>query len=163
MTFGTPPPIIDSARVLEFANVPDHIAFTGNIHLNVGGEWLGRVANLAVCRNYCNPNDILLLFCDEEWNSRGCIPFGSIEEAKLKAERGYTGISAEWCETPYDDAVIADFLRDEYEVDPTTEWWLFRCSFCQAEVEGKAITKGWATICVQCVNKFYAAMHEKEA
>src|SRR5688572_969828 len=90
VTHSVPPPVIDSARVLAFANVPDDVQYTGRTHLNVGGEWIGRVANLAICRNYCKPDDILLLFCDEAWASQGCIPFASIEEARLKAEAGYT-------------------------------------------------------------------------
>jgi hypothetical protein len=157
-----PPPVLDSARLIAFANVPEHVPFTGRIHLNVGGEWLGRVENLAICRNYCKPDDLLLLFCDADWQSQGCIPFTTVEEAKLKAERGYTGVSELWQESPYDDVAVDSFLRDEYGVDPKAEWWSYRCSFCQAEVEGQGITKGWATICASCVETFHAAFHASD-
>jgi len=89
-----PPPIIDSARVLEYAQVGQDIQYTGRIHLIVDGERLGAVPNLAICSNYHIPGDILLLFCDEEWISKGCIAFSTIEEARIKAERGYPGISS---------------------------------------------------------------------
>lgn len=158
-----PPPILDSARVLAYANVPEDMPFTGRIHLHAGGDWVGRVPNLAICRNYYKPDDILLLFCDEEWNSRGCIPFGCVEEAKLTAERGYAGISAFWMEDQYDEAATNEFLRDVYEVDPTSEWWRYRCSFCQNDVQGSGITDGWATICVACADKFHAAFHADDA
>lgn len=159
MTSALPPPVLDSARLIAFANVPEHVPFTGRIHLNVDGEWLGRVENLAICSNYCKPDDLLLLFCDGDWHSQGCIPFTSIEEAKLKAEMGYTGISEFWNDSPYDDVAVNSFLRDEYGVDPGAEWWRYRCSFCQADVEAQAITKGWATICVSCIDSFHAAFH----
>lgn len=162
-THLVPPPIIDSARVLAFANVSEEVEYTGRIHLYVGDERLGRVANLAICRNYCKPDDILLLFCDEAWESRGCICFASIEEAMLKAEAGYTGISAAWKEATYNDAAVAEFLREVYEVDPSSEWWSFRCSFCRENVEGQGFTRGWATICVACVDEFHSAFHSADA
>jgi len=158
-TSKTPPPIIDSARVIEYAHIGQDIPYTGGIHLIVDGERLGAVPNLAICRNYCIPDDILLLFCDGEWSSKGCIAFSKVEEAKIKAERGYPGISSLWSETPHDDNAVADFLRDVYDVDPSSEWWRYRCSFCQKDVEGQGISKGWATICRSCVEAFHKAFH----
>ena len=119
----TPPPIIDSALVLAFAHVSEEIAFSGETHLHAFGKWVGRVANLAICRNYGEPNDILLLFCDSDWNSEGCIPFNSIDEAKFEAEKDYSGIETKWVNLPHNDEAIADFLRNDYGVDPKTEWW----------------------------------------
>jgi hypothetical protein len=128
---------------------------------------LGRVPNLAICRNYYEPSDILLLFGNEEWSSPslGCIPFTSIDEAKLKAERGYPGISGCWKKVTYDDAAVAEFLRSEYDVDPNAEWWCFRCSFCQSEIEqeSQAIVKGWATICSKCIKEFHASLFGSDA
>jgi len=152
MTDANPPPIIDSARVLIYAHVPEDMKYTGAIHLYVGGERLGAVPSLAICRNYYAPGDIVLLFCDRAWNCLGCAGLKSLEEAMLKAERGYPGISAHWQKSMYDEAAVNEFLREVYEVDPTSEWWLFRCSFCRNEVEGQAITKGWGIICLSCVN-----------
>jgi hypothetical protein len=156
---AVPPPIIDSARVLAYAHVEAGVEYTERIHLIVGGERLGRVPCLAICRNYSIPDHILLLFCDSDWNSLGCIAFKSVEEAKIRAERGYAGVTTKWQDSPHNDAATADFLRDVYEVDPSSEWWRHRCSFCQKEVEGQCIAKGWATICVACVDAFHHAMH----
>jgi hypothetical protein len=133
--------------------------YTERIHLIVGGERLGRVPNLAVCQNYYVPGDVLLLFCDHEWNSQGCIAFTTVEEAKLKAERGYPAIADRWQPTPHDQAAIDDFLRNVYEVDPRSEWWRQICSFCQKDVEGMAVSKSSATICLACVDSFHEAMH----
>lgn len=163
MSHTLPPPVLDSARLLAFSNVPEHVPFTDKIHLYVDGERLGRVANLAICRNYCVPDEVLLLFCDGDWEPIGCIPFTTVEEAKIRAEKGYTGISALWQEAPYDDAAVDEFLRDEYEVDPRSEWWNLRCSFCKAEVEHGGITRGWATICLACTDEFHALLHADEA
>jgi hypothetical protein len=155
-----PPPVIDSARVLAYAHVNEDISFTGTIHLHAFGKWVGRVENLAICRNYYDPQDILLLFCDSEWNSEGCIPFNDMDEAKLKAENGYPGITALWSYSPYNDAAVADFLREEYGVDPNSEWWIHLCSFCKNEVEGQCVTEGTARICFSCIEKYHAAIHE---
>ncbi len=65
-TASLPPPIIDSARVLEYATVSADMEYTERIHLIVGGERLGRVPNLAIGQNYYGPGDMLLLFCDAE-------------------------------------------------------------------------------------------------
>lgn len=154
-----PPPIIDSAKLLEYAYVEPDVQYTDRICLFVAGGKLGAVPCLAICRNYHQPDDVLLFFCDADWNTEGCIPFKTTEEAKLKAERGYTGITSNWQPSPHDDAAIADFLREVYEVDPSSEWWMRRCSFCQKEVEEKCISIAGATICVACVDKFHDAMH----
>jgi len=159
-TPSLPPPIIDSARVLCYAIIDADVEYTGRIHLIVEGGRLGRVPGVAICRNYNNPEDILLLFCDAEWNSQGCIAFTTVEEAKIKAERGYPALSTRWQESPHDAAAVADFLRDVYEVDPKSEWWTHRCSFCQKNVEGMGISKGWATICMACVDRFHSAVHD---
>ena len=154
-----PPPIIDSTRVLLYATVSADMEYTERIHLIVGGERLGRVPNLAICQNYYVPGDVLLLFCDSEWNSLGCIAFTTVEEAKLKAERGYPAIAGQWVSTPHDQCAIDNFLRDVYEVDPKSEWWRHICSFCQKDVEGTTVSKGSATICKACVDSFHEAMH----
>jgi hypothetical protein len=121
-------------------------------------ERLGEVPYLAICSNYANPDEILLFFCNSEWESQGVITFTSTEEAKLRAERGYQGISDKWQESPYNDEEINNYLREEYEVDPNSEWWKMRCSFCgkdDSEVEG-IVQSARATICKECVQSFYA-------
>jgi hypothetical protein len=158
-TDSLPPPIIDSARVLQYVTVSADMEYTERIHLIVGGERLGRVPNLAICQNYCDPEDVLLLLCDMQWNSQGCIAFTTVDEARLKAEGGYPAISGQWKSTPHGQSAVDDFLRDVYEVDPRSEWWRHICSFCQKDVEGMAVSKGSATICLECVDSFHEAMH----
>jgi hypothetical protein len=156
-----PPPVIDSAKLLFFAHNDDTVQFTDRINLHIGRredfERLGEMPCLAICSNYNDPTEILLLFCDQDWESKGVISFGSVEEAKLKAERGYKGISGKWQVSPYSEEEVRDYLRDEYEVDPDTEWWKTICSFCgkdQNEVDGMIVGQK-ATVCRECVETSY--------
>jgi hypothetical protein len=153
----SPPPIIDSMRTLWFAAVDDEVIFTDCIYLLVDGEKLGRVEALAICRNYAVPGDYVLCFCDSQWRCRGVIAFDSVEAAKARAESGYTGISGKWQADTSSEADAARFLRDEYRVDPDTEWWKTECSFCGrdlGEVEG-ALANESARICYACIREFY--------
>ena len=61
------------------------------------------------------------MFCDDDWNTKGVIAYTTVEEAKIKAERGYKNISEKWQESPYNDDDINDYLRDEYNVDPKSK------------------------------------------
>jgi ClpX C4-type zinc finger len=144
-----PPPIIDSMRTLWFAHVDDSVTFTDRICLLVDGEKLGRVDRLAICLNDAVPNDYVLCFCDANWQCKGVIAFASADEAKARAEIGYTGIDAKWQADATDEAEVHRFLREEYEVNPHTEWWKTECSFCGKDlpdVDGILAGKG-AHIC----------------
>lgn len=130
-----PPPIIDSAKVIVFALNDSDVVYTDKIELHIGteeGEFqrLGEVQQLAISIPYNTPDKVLLMFCDASWQVLGVIAYTTIEEAKIKAERGYKGISDKWVASPYSEDQIEDFLRDEYEVDPKSEWWITICSFC---------------------------------
>ena len=156
-----PPPVIDSARLVLYAHNDPDVLFTDRIELHVGGsggfQRLGEMPELAICSNYTHPQDVLLMFCDNEWDCRGVIAVTSVEEAKLQAERGYKGITAKWKEAPYSDQQVADFLRDEWQVDPNSEWWKLQCSFCRKqehEVETLLMTER-ASICKGCVSKYH--------
>jgi ClpX C4-type zinc finger len=156
-SMSKPPPVIDSARTLFFAVVDDDVMYTDRINLIVGGERLGRVECLAICENYCVPNDILLLFCDSEWLSKGVIAGSTVDEVKARAEIGYRGISAKWQKLDASQVDIDRFLREVYEVDPATEWWRMECSFCGKEGERIiGTTRGnKARICDACITVFY--------
>ena len=157
MSRTLPPPVIDSAKLLAYAYVDEDVEFTGRIKLFVGGERLGPVPCLAITRNYCEPDDILVEFCDEEWNARGVTAHASLEEAKAQAERGYRGITAKWAESPYTLEQTNEFLRDNYGVDPHTEWWKTLCSFCGKDVAKlRAVASSKAVICGECVAAFHA-------
>jgi hypothetical protein len=157
------PPIIDSMRTLWFAHVDEEVVFTNRIHLLVDGERLGRVDCLAICLNYCVPGDYVLCFCDSEWQVRGVIAYGSVDEAKAGAERGYNGIKRKWQADTTSESEVQRFLREEYEVDPTTEWWKTECSFCGKDlpdVAGMLAGKN-AHICYECVENFYAHIQKE--
>ncbi len=99
------------------------------------------------------------MLCNKNWEAEGVIGFTTIEEAKLKAENGYKGISNKWHESEYSEEEISEFLRNEYEVDPKSEWWRVICSFCgKKDSELEAVLKGkYASICKSCVSKYYEA------
>ncbi|MCU7930715.1 MAG: ClpX C4-type zinc finger protein [Candidatus Thiodiazotropha sp. (ex Codakia rugifera)] len=163
----SPPPIIDSCKLLFYASNEDDVTFTDRISLFVGGSGdelkpIGEVQNLAISRTYYEPHEFLLMFCKEDWAVKGVIPFTTIEEAKTKAEKGYNGISSKWKMSPYNEEDIDDFLRDEYEVDPKSEWWTTICSFCgRKDTEFSRLLEGkHAVICEGCVNKFYKVFNE---
>ena len=152
-----PPPVIDSSRLIAYAFTDGDVDFTDRINLIVGEHRLGRVPCLAITLNYCVPGDVLLEFCDSDWASTGVTAYKTIEEAKLAAERGYRGIAAKWIESPYSDSDVMEFLRNVYEVDPNSEWWKTICSFCGKDVnEGQLVVGVRATICSECVGKYYA-------
>ena len=161
-----PPPIIDCAKVLLYAVNDDAVEYTDNLELHVGGEAgfkrIGELPYLAISETYNEPQTYLLMFCNEEWDVQGVIRYTTIDEAKIKAERGYRGIAEKWCKSPYDEENINDFLRDEYEVDPKSEWWKFYCSFCGKEDSkcGSVVRGKYASICKSCVLSFYEAFTE---
>lgn len=150
-----------------YAHNDSDVIFTDRISLYVGGsgeglEPIGEVPNLAIAQPYYEEGIYFLMFCNIDWTVKGIIDFTSIEEAKIKAERGYTGITAKWTDSPYTDDDIKEYLREEYEVDPNSEWWTSYCSFCNRDirlvsqmVEGKK-----AQICDLCIIKFYEMLKE---
>ena len=157
MSKAPPPPVIDSAKLLAYAFVDSEVEFTDRICLFVGEERLGRVPRLAITSNYVVPYDILLEFCDDEWRSQGVTAHKSVEEAKAQAERGYRGLFSKWVASPYTDEQVAEYLRDSYGVDPTTEWWRTICSFCGKDAdELRIVASRHAAICEKCVADFHA-------
>lgn len=156
-----PPPIIDTAKLIIFASNDEDVEYTDRIDLHAstsenGFVRIGEMPNLAITRTYYD-NSYLLMICDEGWNAKGVIQFATIEEAKIKAERGYKGLNEKWQDSPYSQQEIDDFLRDEYGVDPRSEWWAMICSFCgKNDSELQVLFQGkHATICKNCVKRFY--------
>ena len=98
-----PPPLLDSAKVLEFAVVDSSVRFTGNLHLFHGGERVGPVPCLAIGRDPA-VEGLLLFHCDDDWNVLAAQIWNSpdravvatVEEVKQRAEQYYSGISAKW-------------------------------------------------------------------
>jgi hypothetical protein len=162
---STPPPVIDSAKLIAFASNDNDVEFTNKINLFVGKKDnlkpVGEVDKLAICANYADTNEVFLFFCDTQWEPKGVSVLTSVEEAKIKAERGYKGISGKWKSSPYSEKEVNNYLRNEYQVDPDSKWWIIICSFCgknESEVD-EMISSGKASICKACVEGFYEEFH----
>ena len=161
-----PPPVLDSCKVLFYADARSSVEFTDRINLHIGtvdGEFqrVGEQPFLVIAKPYSNANEYLLMFCDLSWESVGVINFTSLNEAKLKAEKGYKGISEKWKKSPFSEAEVLDYLRDEYEVDPSSEWWKDECSFCEGASNMEILIKGTkASICKRCIENFASDLNE---
>lgn len=120
-------------------------------------EQIEELPALVIIQPYNQPKDFLIGFCDEAWNVKGCVASDSLENAKSKAESYYSGIGTKWKASPYSESDVRSFLGKNYEVDPDTEWWVSRCSFCgkeSSEVSGM-LASDHAKICHECVTDFY--------
>lgn len=72
MSLVAPPPVINSARVVEYAIIEDADPFTGFGTIYVNDKLLGRVPRLALCENLGTDLGPLLFHCDEAWSVLGC-------------------------------------------------------------------------------------------
>ncbi|MEX2498900.1 MAG: ClpX C4-type zinc finger protein [Wenzhouxiangellaceae bacterium] len=156
-----PPPVIDSARTLWYALNDETVRFTDRISLFVGDvgdlSKLDEMPHLAICENFCAPGEILLFFCNEDWQPQGTVALDSVKAAKQKAEVGYTGISAKWAQASSSDNEVDEYLRDVYDVDPSTEWWRLKCAFCgkdDSELD-RLFGSPKAYICDGCIRSLY--------
>ena len=96
-----PPPVLDSARLLEYAEVDASVKYTGRIMVYVDGAELGAVPRLAICENMRGEPDTLLFYCDASWNVLAAGGYSSVREARASAETSYAGISRNWVKTPF--------------------------------------------------------------
>ncbi len=150
-----PPPVLDCARVLEFAVVDDSVTFTGRLSLYVDGMPLGAVPKLAICENMGGNPETFLFHCDAEWNVLGASVHPSAEVARARAENAYAGISGKWHTSTYSSEEAQKFLSES--------WGNHRCAFCgktpdqvHALLEGRT----GARICDLCVEELRKALHE---
>jgi hypothetical protein len=157
MTDETPPPVLDSARVIEYAIVDESIPFTGAGPLYVGGTLLGRVPRLAICENLGEDLGPMLFHCDDSWAVLGVAGGQTIEEIKVRAESRYPGISSSW--------VQRNVSREEALAYYDRETGDMRCSFCgRRPFETTGYVEGRnqdAAICRECVAKFHAAFQSE--
>lgn len=153
----TPPPVLDSARVLEYAAVDRSVTFTGKLHLIVGGKRLGAVPHLAICQDL-HTDDLMLFHCDEAWevvgvqawNGPGAKPVASVQDVKERAEQFYAGLSAKWT------AHAAS--REEALAYHEQQIGKHRCSFCNRsmhEIRFLVAGSSGARICDLCVDKLH--------
>lgn len=116
-----PPPVLDCAWVIAYAEVDASVTHTNRNTLYVDGKELGRVPRLALCQNF-DESEVMLFHCDNEWNVLGVASSPTLEAARESAERNYTGISAKWIQSP--------FSREEAERYLSKSWGEERCAFC---------------------------------
>jgi len=150
-----PPPILDSARVLEYAAVDSSVKYTGRLSLFVGGKALGAVPKLAICQNMGENSEILLFHCDNDWNVLGAGAYPTVDAARDRAEKTYAGISAKWHKSP--------FSLEEAETFLSELWGSNRCAFCgktpnqvRVLIEGRTGAK----ICDLCIGEMRRASSE---
>ena len=116
-----PPPVLDSARVIEYAVLSESVGYSGRTLLFVDGKELGRVPSLAICEDK-RLGGVLLFHCDHEWTVLGCSAHDSVAKAKERAERIYPGLSACWVEAHVSEEEAERYQDELFGGD--------RCSFC---------------------------------
>ncbi len=148
-----PPPVLDCARVIEYAVLNESVGYAGRTLLFVDGKELGQVPCLAICEDK-KPPGVMLFHCNSEWTVLGCSAHGSIAEAKDRAERIYPGLSARWVNAHVTEAQAERYL-DELFDDA-------RCSFCgkRADQVGQLFEGDRVRICNHCIADFHGKLHK---
>jgi hypothetical protein len=147
----SPPPVIDSARVLHYAIVDKSIVFRDRTKLYVNGVLLGRVPRLAIGVNLGEDIGTLLFHCNNKWQVLGTSGAASVAETKELAERNYPGIGKKWVKLGTTRKAALAYY-DSIEGRNI-------CSFCGKrpfEVEG-FVEGRRATICRGCVELYHRA------
>lgn len=149
-----PPPVIGSARLLEYAKIDSAMVFTGRSVIYVDGKLLGPVPRLAVCQDIAGPG-VILYHCDEEWDVLAVTSDETLVEAKERAERDYLGLAGKWLVSPYTEEETDRFWEKEKAV--------LSCSFCQRSFwdVNKLVTneETGAAICDGCIDSLYTEIH----
>lgn len=148
-----PPPALDCAHVIEYAVTDGTVTFEQRHTLNVGGEWLGEVPNLAICQNF-NETEFMVFHCNSEWEVLGVAAgYGSTQEAKERTERSYHGITSKWVASGYSREEAVKYVENQFKDQS--------CSFCgRTPLQFQAVAGDSVRICNHCVDSFYEAMHE---
>jgi hypothetical protein len=68
---AVPPPVLEGALLIAYAVVDATIAHTGVSTLHVDGKQIRVVPYLAIAQQ--QSGQVLLLFCDEQWNAIGVV------------------------------------------------------------------------------------------
>ena len=150
-----PPAVIGGLYVLEFAHVDDTIQFEQRYTLNVGGAWLGRVPNLALCEGF-ESAEVMVQHCSDDWQPLGVAGgYKTIEEAKRSVERSYSGIASKW--------VMSNANKQEAFAAYEAELQAESCSFCgRSPLRVTSMVGEEPRICNFCIDDFYEAIHEPD-
>ena len=142
-----PPPVLASARVLEYAILDGSVGFSGKSRVFVERRELGRVPRLAIGETL-EGGEVLLLYCDEDWSVLAAAGYRSPTHAKARAERTYPGVSRLWA-----DAGVSRDAALAYAEEESRD---FKCSFCgrRPDQVRNLLAQGAARICNLCVAEF---------
>jgi hypothetical protein len=80
-TLRNPPPVLDSARLLDYAVLDESVSYSGHSSLFVDGKELGPVPCLAICQALDGAG-VLLFHCSDDWTVLGAAEYLSVAEAK---------------------------------------------------------------------------------
>jgi hypothetical protein len=92
-----PPVLLNSARVVLYADTVGGTSYTGRRVVLVGGKPLDPSPRLAICEDLVE-DAFLLMHCDTSWNVLAASYYPSIDAAKASAEDAHAGISSKWFE-----------------------------------------------------------------
>jgi ClpX C4-type zinc finger len=141
---------LDGARLLVYAVLDKTVVHSGKSTLYVDGKPIGAVPGLAVAQQ--DAGTILLLFCDQHWSPLGVVECPSMPEAKNRAEREYSGLSAKWVNANVSEQEAARYVERQNNAQ--------LCSFCGEPPEAvqQLFAASTARICDGCVRDFYEAL-----
>jgi hypothetical protein len=115
-TVSEPPFLLDSARVLMYAETGGRDTYSGKITVHANGKWLEPVPRMAICEDLVD-GDILLFHCDDSWNVLAAGGGKTLDDVKHTAERAYTGISARWVDyRPLTPTELAELEAERLEL-----------------------------------------------
>jgi hypothetical protein len=143
-----PPPVLDCARVLAYALIDKSVVYSEQGSFYVDGKLLGPVPRLAICQ-YIDSTEILILHCDNDWNSLGAQgAHTSIRAAKATMEKSYRGLMGKWVDTSITEAEARAFLEKEFSDK--------KCSFCgRWPIHVEQMIGDTVRICNICIKEFY--------
>jgi hypothetical protein len=76
-----PPFLLDSARVVMYAETGGRASYTGKITIHANGKWLDPVPRIAICEDLVD-GDMLIFHCDDAWNVLAAGGAKSLNEAQ---------------------------------------------------------------------------------
>ena len=142
-----PPPVLASARVLAYAILDGSVGFSGKSRVFIESRELGRVPRLVIGEGL-EAADVVLLYCDDDWNVLAAAGMRSPAHAKARAERTYPGVARLWVDPGVSKADALAYAEEESRD--------FKCSFCgrRPDQVRNLLAQGKARICNFCVADF---------
>ena len=142
-----PPPVLASARVLQYAILDGSVGFSGKSRVFIESRELGRVPRLVIAEGL-ETGDVVLLYCDDDWSVLAAAGMRSPAHARGRAERTYPGVSRLWVDAGVSKAQALAYAEEESRD--------FKCSFCgrRPDQVRNLLAQGEARICNLCVAEF---------